>query len=156
MTREQIITILQDGGVENAATLKLIVNSILDLANNEKKALVEEIETKYKDYHSKEDYEKIQQKLNDTINANAKNERINKYKGKGINEKYIDFADNLLKDSKDFDNDLDKYINDYPEQFKSLEQEHQTFTDFNNGTKSGSKNDDDAWNDKFFKALGIN
>lgn len=59
MTREQIITMLQDGGVENATTLKLIVNSILDLANNEKKELATEIENKYKDYHSKEDYEKI-------------------------------------------------------------------------------------------------
>ncbi len=155
MTREQIITILQDGGVENASTLKLIVNSILDLANNEKKTLAEEIETKYKEYHSKEDYEKIEKKLNDTINANAKNERVNKYKLKGINEKYIDFADNLLKDSKEFDNDLDKYINDYPEQFKAVEQEHQAFIDFNDGTKSGSKDDDAKWNDKFFKALGI-
>ncbi len=158
MTREQIISILSEGGIENPS--KLVVNSLMALHNDEKKAAVAEAEAfakeKYNGYKSKEDYEALEQEIAALKDAGAKADRVNKLKLKGINEKYIDFADGVLKGSKDFDKDLEKYLNDYPEQFGNKKDEPKThvFENMGGGKKEEKTSGPNSeWNQKFREAI---
>lgn len=157
MTREQLQSILQEGGIENPS--KLMVNSILNIITEEKKALTAEVEAtaneKYKGYKSQEDYAKLEKEIADLKDAGAKAERINKLKLKGISEKYIDYADSILKDSKNFDKDLEKYVTDYPEQFETKKPGLKTQEITSLGDTKKSSSTDVEWNNQFIKALGF-
>lgn len=158
MTREQLISILQEGGMENPS--KLVINSILNVVNDEKRDAVNEAieRTKgdFKGYKSKEDVESLEKQIADLKDAGAKAERVNKMKLKGINEKYIDFADGLLKESKDFDKDLEKYVGNYPEQFKQIQEEkkEKKFEDMGGSKKEKKESGPTSeWNTKFRSAI---
>ncbi len=158
MTREQLISLLQEGGWENPS--KLAINSILNGFAEEKKAAIEaskaEVREEYKDFKSKEDFEKLENEISTLKDAGAKNERIGKLKAKGIQDKYVEFADGVLKGSKNFDKDLDKYFADYPEQFTSAQKKEEpkehTFENMGDGGKP-NQDRDAVWNDTFLKAL---
>ncbi|MCM1556760.1 MAG: hypothetical protein NC087_04420 [Anaeroplasma bactoclasticum] len=158
MTREQIVAILTEGGIENPS--RLVVDTLIARYNDEKKAAVAEVEAsakeKYNGYKSKEDYEALEKEIATLKDAGAKADRVNKLKLKGINEKYIEFADGLLKDSKNFDKDLEKYFSDYPEQFaqKKEEPKSHTFENLDDGKKAQA-NKDAEWNDAFLSGLGL-
>lgn len=160
MTREQITSILQEGGIENPS--KLVVDSIIAKYNEEKKMAIEaakaEVKEEFKDFKSKEDYEALQNEISSLKDAGAKNERIGKLKAKGIQEKYVEFADGVLKESKNFDKDLEKYLSDYPEQFKQAtskkeEQKEHKFENMGDGNKQHAENRDADWTKTFLEAL---
>ena len=123
MTREQINTIYTDLGQE--APNKGIVNALLNAFNTEKGAEIDnakktardEVEAKYKGYIKPEDHQKIVDELNTEKGKAALNDRKAKYKAKNLNiddEDVLALIEGKLKDSKDFDKDLDDYIKAHP------------------------------------------
>lgn len=125
MTREQIITIFTDLGIE--APQKGVVTSLLNAFNQEKgqevenaKAkAVEETEAKFKEYKSPEDFKAINDELTTLKDSSAKATRVAKYKAKGFNTDDEDIAnmlDGKFKDSKEdeLDKALDAYAKAHP------------------------------------------
>lgn len=129
MTREQINQILIEGGVETPS--KLMISALLNAINEEKKTAVEEAtktaeekaKESFKDYKTAEEYQTLERELADLKDSKAKTERTSKYAAKGISEKYHDYADSKLKDSKDFDKDLDEFIKNNAELVSKAKEE---------------------------------
>jgi len=160
MTREQLISMLQEGGVEDPS--KSMVRNILNAFTTEKDNAVAQATTtaeeKFKDYVKPEDHQKIINENATLKDASAKANRLAKYKEHKLLDKYAEDVDAKLKDSKDFDKDLAKYKEDYAEQFESNSQgnpQQQTqFTDMGNGTKSTTDTGpNSAWNNTFRAAI---
>lgn len=126
MTREQINQILSEGGVDTSNS-KLLVNALLNAFNDEKKNAVEEaskaakeeVTAQFKDYVKPEDYKKVTDEIAALKDAGAKSERTSKYKALGLKDKWVDFADGKLKESKDFDKDLEKFKKENAELFEA-------------------------------------
>lgn len=123
MTREQINTIFTDLGLETPN--KGVVNALLNAFNQEKsveldnakKTAKDEAEAKYKGFVKPEDHQKIVDELNAEKGKAALNDRKAKYKAKNLNiddEDVLTLIESKLKDSKDFDKDLDDYIKAHP------------------------------------------
>lgn len=123
MTREQINTIFTDLGIE--APQKGVVNALLNAFNNEKgqeienakKTVKDETEAKYKDYVKPEDHQKIVEELNTEKGKGALAERKAKYEKANLNikdEDILALIEGKLKDSKDFDKDLEAYVKAHP------------------------------------------
>lgn len=129
MTREQIKNMLIESGVE--APSNLLISALLDSFNSEKKQAVDEAtktatekaQEAFKDYVKPDDYKKLQDEMSNLKDSSAKAERTAKYKAKGVSDKYLDFADSKLKDSKDFDKDLETFIKDNAELCGKAQQE---------------------------------
>lgn len=126
MTREQINQILSEGGVDTSSS-KLLVNALLNAFNDEKKSAVEEatktakeeVTAQFKDYVKPEDHKRVTDEIAALKDAGAKSERTNKYKAQGLKDKWVDFAEGKLKDSKDFDKDLEKFKKENGELFEA-------------------------------------
>lgn len=123
MTREQVVTIFTDLGLE--APQKGVVNALLNAFNQEKsneietvkKTAEETVEAKYKGFVKPEDHQKIVDELNQEKGKAALNDRKAKYKAKNLNiddEDILTLIDGKLKDSKDFDKDLEEYVKAHP------------------------------------------
>lgn len=125
MKREQIISIFTELGLE--APDKAVVTALLSAYNQEKTVeieaakakAVEEVEAKYKDYKSLEDFNKVNDELTTLKDASAKAARIAKYKAKGFNvddEDVANMLDTKFKDSKEneLDNALTAYAKAHP------------------------------------------
>lgn len=141
MTREQIITIFTDLGIE--APQKGVVTSLLNAFNQEKgqevenakKTATDEAVAKYKDYVKPEDHKKVVDELNAEKGKGALAERKAKYKEVNLNvddEDVFNLIDTKLKDSKDFDKDLAEYVKAHPSFVKAAEKKEKQQS---NGTK---------------------
>lgn len=121
MTREQLINLLTEGGVENPGKLLVstLLNSFQEERNEAVKVAVQEKENQlkeqYKDYKSPEDYKTLADENATLKDSSAKTARVAKYREKGINEKYFDYADSVLKGEKDLDAKLDEFISNNSE-----------------------------------------
>lgn len=123
MTREQINTIFTDLGID--APQKGVVTALLNAFNQEKgqeienakKTAVDEAVAKYKDYIKPEDHQKIVDELNAEKGKGALAERKAKYQKANLNiedEDILSLIEGKLKDSKDFDKDLEAYVKAHP------------------------------------------
>lgn len=123
MTREQLLAIFTDNGLE--APVKGVVNQFLNAFNQEKaneieiakKAAKDEAEAKYKDYIRPEDHQKIVDELATEKGKGALAERKAKYEKANLNiqdEDILNIVESKLKDSKDFEKDLDAYVKAHP------------------------------------------
>lgn len=123
MTREQINTIFTDLGLETPN--KGVVNALLNAFNQEKgveldnakKTAKDEAEAKYKGFVKPEDHQKIIDELNAERGKGALIERKTKYQKANLNiddEDIFTLVDSKLKDSKDFDKDLEEYVKAHP------------------------------------------
>lgn len=123
MTREQINTIFTDLGID--APQKGVVTALLNAFNQEKgqeietakKTANDEAAAKYKDYIKPEDHQKIVEELNAEKGKGALAERKAKYQKANLNiedEDIFNLIEGKLKDSKDFDKDLETYVKAHP------------------------------------------
>lgn len=119
MTREQIITIFTDLGIE--APNKGIVTNLLNAFNQEKGEEIalaktstkEEIEAKYKDYVKPEDHQKVVDELATEKGKGAVATRKAAYEKAKLNiddEDIYNLLESKFKDSKDLDKDLSEYV----------------------------------------------
>ena len=114
MTREQLTNLLTESGVENPSKLLIsaILNSFQEERNEAVKTAVQEAETRvkeqFKDYKTPDEFKALADENATLKDSEAKTARIAKYRGKGINEKYFDYADNVLKSEKDLDAKLEE------------------------------------------------
>ena len=148
MTREQINQILIERGVETPSGL--LISALLDAINAEKKQAVEEAtktatekaQEQFKDYVKPDDFKKLQDEITTLKDSSAKAERTAKLKAKGINEKYLEYADSKLKDSKDFDKDLESFVKDNAELLGKVEDKKTNPQEikFGNVIQEGGKN----------------
>lgn len=106
------------------------------------------IRAEYKEYKSPDDIKSLSDKIaaleNETAtlkDASAKSVRSSKYKDKGINEKWFDYADSLLKDEKDFDVKLDEFITNNPELLVAKKPEEPKIKKFANPEPNPPKNE---------------
>lgn len=126
MTREQINQILSDGGVDTANS-KLVVSALLNAFNDEKRSAVEEASKtakeeaskKFEGYVKPEDFKKAQEEIESLKDAGNKTNRTSKYKEKGLKDKWVEYAESKLKDSKDFDKDFEEFVKNNAELFES-------------------------------------
>ncbi len=132
MTREQINTIFTDLGLETPN--KGVVNALLNAFNQEKgveldnakKTAKDEAEAKYKGFVKPEDHQKIVDELNAEKGKGALIERKTKYQKANLNiddEDIFTLVDSKLKDSKDFDKDLEEYVKAHPAFVKAQSKE---------------------------------
>lgn len=155
MTREQINTIYTDLGQE--VPNKGIVNALLNAFNTEKGAEIDnakktardEVEAKYKGYIKPEDHQKIVDELNTEKGKAALNDRKAKYKAKNLNiddEDVLALIEGKLKDSKDFDKDLDNYIKAHPSFVTHTEEKKEKRSTFFQGLEAnkGKEQEDEA------------
>lgn len=123
MTRDQIASIFTDLGLE--APNKGAVTALLNAFNQEKAVEIfnakskayDEAEAKYEGYIKPEDHQKIVDELNTEKNKGALAARKEKYKNANLNvddEDVFNLIDGKLKDSKDFDKDLEEYVKAHP------------------------------------------
>lgn len=116
MTREQLTNLLTESGVENPSKLLIsaILNSFQEERNEAVKTAVQEAETRvkeqFKDYKTPDEFKALADENATLKDSEAKTARIAKYRGKGINEKYFDYADNVLKGEKDLDAKLEEFV----------------------------------------------
>lgn len=117
MTREQARQILIDLGTEAPTSLQ--VSGLLNAIKDERSAAIEEAVKKakeeFKDYISPEEYKKLLDENSILKDAGAKANRIAKYKEKKVAGKWVDYVDSQLKESKDLDKDLERFLKDNPE-----------------------------------------
>lgn len=154
MTREELHNILAEAGVESPS--KLLISALLNKFNDEKQEAVKiaqedavkKVKEEYKDYKSPDDLKVLNEKIanleNETAtlkDASAKSVRSSKYKDKGINEKWFDYADSLLKDEKDFDVKLDEFITNNPELLATKKTEEPKIKKFANPEPNPPKNE---------------
>lgn len=155
MTREQINTIFTDLGLETPN--KGVVNALLNAFNQEKsteldnakKNAKDEVEAKYKDFVKPEDHQKIVDELNAEKGKAALNDRKAKYKAKNLNiddEDVLTLIEGKLKDSKDFDKDLDDYIKAHPSFVTHTEAKKEKRSTFFQGldANKGKEKEDEA------------
>lgn len=129
MTRQELIDILHDGGVENPS--KLMINSIMDQVVAEKKQAVEdavstataEVKESYKDYKTPDEYNALQNEIANLKDADNKASRTAKYKEAGLLDKYIKLAEADLKDAENWDEAFNKWKKDNAELFQTTKQE---------------------------------
>lgn len=123
MTREQIIAIYSDNGLE--APNKGVLTQILNAFNQEKgqeienakKTASDEAEAKYKGFVKPEDHQKVLDELTAEKGKGALAERKAKYKAANLNiddEDVLNLVEAKLKDSKKFDSDLAEYVKAHP------------------------------------------
>ena len=123
MTREQINTIFTDLGLE--APSKGAITALLNAFNQEKAVEIfnakskafDEAEKKYEGFVSPEDHKKIVDELETEKGKGALAERKAKYQAKNLNiddEDIFNLIEGKLKDSKDFDKDLEDYVKAHP------------------------------------------
>lgn len=132
MTREQIITIFTDNGLEtpNKGVVTQLLNSInqekaVEIFNAKTKAY-DEAEAKYKDFVSPEDHQKIVDELNTEKGKGALAERKAKYQKANLNiedEDILSLVESKLKDSKKFDEELADYVKAHPSFLKATNPE---------------------------------
>lgn len=159
MTRETLISMLQEGGIEEPS--KSMVRNILNAFTTEKDTAVAQATTtaeeKYKDYVKPDDHQKLKDEIATLKDASAKATRMAKYKEHKLLDKYAEDVDAKLKDSKDFEKDLAKYKEDYAEQFegaKTNPQQQTKFTDMGGGTKDNQDTGpNSSWNNTFRAAI---
>lgn len=124
--RETIAEILTEGGIE-AEKQKGIMRNLMNAINEDKRNAVVEAVNKqlddFKDWKSPEEYKELEDKIQGIQEEAAKTTRTSKYQAKGINEKWHEYADSKLRDSKDFDKDLDDFIKNNPELLAQKKQE---------------------------------
>ena len=119
MTREQIITIFTDLGIE--VPNKGIVTNLLNAFNQEKGEEIalaktstkDEIEAKYKDYVKPEDHQKVVDELATEKGKGAVATRKAAYEKAKLNiddEDIYNLLESKFKDSKDLDKDLSEYV----------------------------------------------
>ncbi len=131
MTREQINTIFTDLGID--APQKGVVTALLNAFNQEKgqeienakKAIQDETVAKYKDYIKPEVHQKLVEELNAEKGKGALAERKAKYQKANLNiedEDIFNLIDGKLKDSKDFDKDLEAYVKAHPSFVKATQE----------------------------------
>lgn len=155
MTREQINTIFTDLGLETPN--KGVVNALLNAFNQEKsieldnakKTAKDEAEAKYKDFVKPEDHQKIVDELNAEKGKAALNDRKAKYKAKNLNiddEDVLTLIEGKLKDSEDFDKDLDDYIKAHPSFVTHTEAKKEKRSTFFQGldANKGKEQEDEA------------
>lgn len=129
MTREQINTIFTDLGID--APQKGVVNALLNAFNQEKgqeienakKTATDEAEAKYKDYIKPETHQKIVEELAAEKGKGALADRKAKYQKANLNiedEDILNLIEGKLKDSKDFDKDLEAYVKAHPSFVKAV------------------------------------
>lgn len=132
MTREQINTIFTDLGLEVPS--KGVVNQLLNAFNTEKgneieaakKTAKDEAEAKYKGFIKPEDHQKVLDELNIEKGKGALTERKAKYQKANLNiedEDILNLIEAKLKDSKDFDKDLEAYVKAHPSFLKVKEEQ---------------------------------
>lgn len=154
MTREELHNLLSESGIESPS--KLLISALLNKFNDEKQEAVKvaqeettnKIRAEYKEYKSPDDIKSLSDKItaleNETAtlkDASAKSVRSSKYKDKGINEKWFDYADSLLKDEKDFDVKLDEFITNNPELLATKKTEEPKIKKFANPEPNPPKNE---------------
>lgn len=154
MTREELHNLLAESGIESPS--KLLISALLNKFNDEKQEAVKvaqeettnKIRAEYKEYKSPDDIKSLSDKIaaleNETAtlkDASAKSVRSSKYKDKGINEKWFDYADSLLKDEKDFDAKLDEFITNNPELLVAKKPEEPKIKKFANPEPNPPKNE---------------
>lgn len=120
MNRPQATELLKSLGIEEPTRTQvdlLMANykaqtqeSIEQAIEQAKKDAETTANEKFKDYKTAEEYQTLERELADLKDSKAKTERTSKYTAKGISEKYHDYADSKLKDSKEFDKDLEEFI----------------------------------------------
>lgn len=121
MTKQEFHDLLAEYGITDVP--KGLARAFLDKVNAEKSLAVEEatetarneVKESFKDYKSSEDYKKLLDENAALKDESKKVERYGKYKNAKIKEKWLEHADSKLKDSINFDEDLKKYLTDYPE-----------------------------------------
>lgn len=161
MNREQSRELLKELGVENPTSMQVtgLLNAIKEDKDAAVKSAVEQTEAKYKDFVKPDDHKKLQDEIATLKDSSAKAERTAKYKDAKLADKWHEHADSILKDSKDFDNDLKKFVKDNPELLvqkapnpKTKEKEKEaTFQDYG----SSDNNVDDDFNSQFRAAFGL-
>lgn len=130
MTREQLLAIFTDNGLE--APNKGVINQLMNSINSDKaqdveaakKAAKDEAEAKYKGFVKPEDHQKIVDELNAEKGKGASAERKAKYEKAKLNvedEDILALVEGKLKDSKDFDKDLEAYVKAHPSFLKQEE-----------------------------------
>ncbi|MBR4377992.1 MAG: hypothetical protein IKP50_03850 [Bacilli bacterium] len=151
MTREQINTIFTDLGLETPN--KGVVNALLNAFNQEKgteidnakKTAKDEAEAKYKDFVKPEDHQKLVDELNAEKGKGALAERKAKYQAKNLNiddEDILTLIESKLKDSKDFEKDLDEYVKAHPSFVKVTEKKEPKKPETAKVTLGGAGNED--------------
>ncbi len=130
MTREQLLAIFTDNGLE--APNKGVINQLMNSINSDKaqdveaakKTAKDEAEAKYKGFVKPEDHQKIVDELNAEKGKGALAERKAKYEKAKLNvedEDILALIEGKLKDSKDFDKDLEAYVKAHPSFLKQEE-----------------------------------
>ncbi len=135
MTREQLLAIFTDNGLE--APNKGVINQLMNSINSDKAQEVEaakktakdEAEAKYKGFVKPEDHQKIVDELNAEKGKGALAERKAKYEKAKLNvedEDILALIEGKLKDSKDFDKDLEAYVKAHPSFLKQEPKKEET------------------------------
>lgn len=132
MTKEQFNSLAQEFGLELP---KGFARAVFDQFNEEKSQAIAEAKKEaeastkelYKEHISKEDADALRTEIATLKDSTAKESRIAKYKSKNINVEDADILtliESKLKESKDFDKDLDEYVKAHPS-FVHAEQKKQ-------------------------------
>ena len=119
MTRNELTECLKELGIEEPA--KALVTGLLTKFNEEKRNVIVETTNKImedvKDWKKPEEYQKVVDELNLEKGKGALAERKAKYKKANLNiedEDILNLVESKLKESKDFDKDLDEYVKAHP------------------------------------------
>lgn len=151
MTRQEITECLKDLGVEEPS--KVLVSGLLNKFNEEKRNTIiettDKITADFKDYVKPEDHQKLVDELNAEKGKAALNDRKAKYKAKNLNiddEDILALIEGKLKDSEDFDKDLDDYIKAHPSFVTHTEAKKEKRSTFFQGldANKGKEQEDEA------------
>lgn len=131
MTREQLAAIFTENGLEvpNKGVLSQFLNAfnqekITDILNAKTKAF-DEAEEKYKDFVDPKEHQKIVEELNAERGKGALAARKAAYQKANLNiedEDIFNLIEGKLKDSKDFDKDLESYVKAHPSFVKAAQE----------------------------------
>lgn len=147
MTRQEITECLKDLGVEEPS--KVLVSGLLNKFNEEKRNTIiettDKITADFKDYVKPEDHQKLVDELNAEKGKGALAERKTKYQAKNLNiddEDILTLIESKLKDSKDFEKDLDEYVKAHPSFVKVTEKKEPKKPETAKITLGGAGNED--------------
>lgn len=115
-----------------------------ELISAKEKEIEEKYKAKYEGYVSKEDFDKVNSKVTELENANAKASRVAKYLEKGINQDAYDFVDSKLANEKDFDKALESFVKEEKNAYlltkkEAPKEEKNGFFNFGGSSNEGSK-----------------
>lgn len=162
MTREQIKLHLIENGVEKPSEglVTAILNSLSSEIAAATKSASEAVESKYKGYHSPDDYKKITDEIESLKGVNAKQARMSKLTEAGISKKYLDYADNKIGvDEADYDKRLKQFVKDNPELCGTSKEKvinEVKIESLKGGSNETEGSDNSDWNNAFKAAVGIN